>query len=80
MFKALRYSLGNVTVTQEKWINSTTEKNYLDLAKAERFQPDTLVLPSGCKAHWIGNSKGEKIIIYFHGLYTSISEVEVGAG
>lgn len=72
MFKALRFSLANLTLTQEKWINATTENNYLEFAKAEKFQPDTLVLPSGCKAHWIGNSKAEKIIVYFHGLYTSV--------
>ncbi|MCP5899137.1 hypothetical protein NL320_27265, partial [Klebsiella pneumoniae] len=39
----------------------------LDFARAKNFQPDTAVLPSGVKVHWIGNKSAEKVFLYFHG-------------
>lgn len=69
MYKALRYQLGNLTLTQETWMSPRTEANYLDFAKKERFQPDTLALDSGCKAHWLGNKGAEKVIVYYHGIH-----------
>ncbi|KAL1297270.1 hypothetical protein AAFC00_004829 [Neodothiora populina] len=67
VYAALRYQMSNVTLTQEKWMNPDTQANYLDLAKQRNFQPDTLLLSSGCKAHWLGDKTAEKTIVYFHG-------------
>lgn len=73
MYKALRYQLGALNLSQEAWMNPSTEANYLDLASKEKFQPDTLVLPSGCKAHWFGTKSAKKLIVYFHGVFNSLS-------
>jgi len=67
VFAALRANLSAVTVGTEQWINGTTESVYLDFAKKERFQPDSTVLDSGLKLHWLGTKTAEKILLYFHG-------------
>ncbi|KAK5124601.1 hypothetical protein LTR85_001314 [Meristemomyces frigidus] len=67
IFAALRANLSYVTASQEQWLNGTTESIYLDFAKEAQFQPDTDVLPSGLKAHWLGTKSAEKVILYFHG-------------
>ncbi|KXT10690.1 hypothetical protein AC579_5060 [Pseudocercospora musae] len=68
-FAALRSNLAGVNAAQEQWMNGgqSTEQSYLDVAKKAKFQPDTDVLESGLKVHWIGPKSAEKIILYFHG-------------
>lgn len=66
-YAVARYVLSNVTIPHEKWLAPPTETNYLDFARAKNFQPDTAVLPSGVKVHWIGNKSAEKVFLYFHG-------------
>ena len=67
VFAALRKNLSIITPEQEQWVNPTTESVYLDFTKKAKFQPDTDVLPSGQKAHWLGAKSAQKIILYFHG-------------
>ncbi|CAK3888142.1 Steryl acetyl hydrolase 1 [Lecanosticta acicola] len=68
VFAALRQNLATVSVAQEQWsIQANTEANYLDLAAKHKFQPETTVLNSGLKLHWLGPKNSEKVILYFHG-------------
>ncbi|KAM0720339.1 hypothetical protein Q7P37_004475 [Cladosporium fusiforme] len=67
IFTVARYLLSNVTIAHEKWLNPATEQAYLSFASQKGFQPDTAVLPSGLKVHWIGNKGAEKVFLYFHG-------------
>ena len=67
VFAALRQHLGTINCAQEQFLDSSTESLYLDFAKAEKFQPETTVLESGLKLHWLGNRRADKIILYFHG-------------
>ncbi len=67
LFAGLRVSLGSISPGAEQWVNSTTEAEYLKLAKSKNFQPDTSVLGSGLKAHWLGPKTSDKILLYFHG-------------
>ncbi|EME87799.1 uncharacterized protein MYCFIDRAFT_129523 [Pseudocercospora fijiensis CIRAD86] len=68
-FAALRANLAGVNAAQEQWMNSaqSTDQTYLDIAQKAKFQPDTAVLESGLKLHWIGPKSADKIILYFHG-------------
>jgi hypothetical protein len=66
-FAAVRANLSNISVGTEQWMNGTTEAEYLKLAKSKGFQPDTSVLGSGLKVHWIGPKTAEKILLFFHG-------------
>ena len=67
VFAALRTNLSLMSVGTEQWMNPRTEATYLDFAKKQGFQPDTDVLASGLKLHWLGNKSADKIILYFHG-------------
>lgn len=66
-YAGLRTNLSNISPGAEQWMNSTTEAEYLSLAKKQNFQPDTDVLGSGLKVHWIGKKTASKILLYFHG-------------
>lgn len=68
VFAALRSNLANANLAQERYVDSTTEANYLALAKRKNFQPEIEVLGStGAKALWLGNKSAEKVILFFHG-------------
>jgi len=56
-----------MSVGAEKFLDPGTDARYLEFATKKNFQPDTLVLPSGTKAHWLGPKKTEKVIVWFHG-------------
>lgn len=67
IYTLARYVLSNMTIAHEKWLNPSTESSYLSFASQKGFQPDTAVLASGLKVHWIGNKGAEKVFLYFHG-------------
>lgn len=67
VFAALRTNLALSTPGLEQWMNPSTESTYLEFAKKQNFQPDTTVLESGLKLHWLGPKSAEKVILYFHG-------------
>ena len=46
------------------------DKLYADFAKEKGFQPETLVLSNGTKAYWINNKNAEKVVVWFHGVFT----------
>lgn len=67
MYAGHRYYFSKISLSQEMYLCPSTESQYLDLAKKKGFQPDTFELPSGGKAHWLGDSNAQKVLIYFHG-------------
>lgn len=71
VFAALRTNLSLMSPATEQFMIVPTEKAYLDFAKQNGFQPDTDVLASGLKVHWLGKKTAEKIFLYFHGLDNS---------
>ncbi|KAL9036700.1 MAG: hypothetical protein Q9180_004146 [Flavoplaca navasiana] len=40
---------------------------YRRFAEAHRFQPVSVALPLGARAHWIGNPSVDKIVVFYHG-------------
>ena len=66
-FAALRTNLSIISPNTEQFANPTTDSIYLDFAKKEGFQPDTDVLSSGLKLHWLGGKAADKVLLYFHG-------------
>jgi hypothetical protein len=67
VFAALRTQLSNISPGTEQWVNGTTEAEYLTFAKKQKIQPDTTVLASGLKLHWLGSKTAEKVLVFFHG-------------
>ena len=60
--------MGGINTAQENLLMPPdTEATYLDFAKKEKFQPDTDVLSSGLKVHWLGKKSSDKVLVFFHG-------------
>jgi len=62
-----------MSVASEKYLDPGTEANYLEFAKQRKFQPDSLVLSDGTKAHWVGPRKADKIFVFYHGEPATLS-------
>ena len=59
-----RAQLRNLTLEQSAYLNPSTEEAYLAACKIVVISPDSIALPSGVKAHWIGKRNAEKLIVY----------------
>ncbi|KAK4506872.1 hypothetical protein PRZ48_000605 [Zasmidium cellare] len=67
-FAGLRQHMAGLNTAQEiMLLPPSTEAIYLEFAKKQGFQPDTDVLDSGMKVHWLGNKSAEKVLVFFHG-------------
>ncbi|KAL9091653.1 MAG: hypothetical protein Q9165_004729 [Trypethelium subeluteriae] len=53
--------------SQEQWLFPSTDATYAQVAQERSFPRDSIDLPSGPRAHWIGPRHASKILIYFHG-------------
>ncbi|KAK3673418.1 hypothetical protein LTR78_006652 [Recurvomyces mirabilis] len=67
MFSAMRSFLSSIDTPIEQWSASTTEAEYLAVAKKQGFAPDTEVLASGVKLHRLGVKNPQYTILYLHG-------------
>ena len=67
VFAALRVNLSLMSPATEQYMDPGTEATYLEFAKKQGFQPETTVLGSGLKLHWLGPKSAEKVLIYLHG-------------
>ncbi|PNS20941.1 hypothetical protein CAC42_2872 [Sphaceloma murrayae] len=70
LYATLRSFTGSSTIEGDVFfrnLGANTEKVYLDGAKRLGFQPDTLMVKEGLRAHWIGNKGADRVILYFHG-------------
>ncbi|KAJ5552629.1 hypothetical protein N7494_002007 [Penicillium frequentans] len=47
----------------------STSYTYRRFMKSRRLIPETVTLNDGSKAHWIGSSKSDIIILFFHGSF-----------
>jgi len=67
MFAMMRTQLGSTNLAQDRYMNPLLPETYDKFAKKQGFAPDSVTLPSGCQAHWIGDRNAEKVILYLHG-------------
>lgn len=65
----MRVQLGNLDLAADRYMNGTTTETYLKFAKDNGFAPESVELPSGTQAHWLGNKNAKKVILYFHGTF-----------
>jgi acetyl esterase/lipase len=49
------------------YINPSTAKSYEAACKAQKITPQTIDLPNGTKANWIGKKDAKNVLIYYHG-------------
>jgi len=64
---ALRTLVRRTTVRQQHYFSAPTDDAYAIACKKRGVQPHSEILEDGTKAHWVGSSKAEKLILNFHG-------------
>ena len=67
MYAAFRAQLSSLTLPQTRYLNKPTTETYNDLAKQSNFAPESITLPSGIQAHWLGDKNAKTTFVYFHG-------------
>ncbi|USP82048.1 uncharacterized protein yc1106_09322 [Curvularia clavata] len=68
VFAAMRANLGSLDVAHDRYLNgASTTANYIQYAKEHKFVPNSITLPNGTQAHWLGTSDAAKTLVYFHG-------------
>lgn len=63
----VRTLVTRTTTRQQHYLNPPTDDSYLAVCKKRNVKPHSEILEDGTRAHWIGNSNAEKLIINFHG-------------
>jgi len=66
-YAAFRTQLGLSTLAQEKFVSVATSDAFEAWTKQGKLISDTITLPSGVNAHWIGNSSAKTTLVYLHG-------------
>jgi hypothetical protein len=59
----------------ESYFSAPTDDAYGIACKKRGVQPQSEILEDGTKAHWLGSSKAEKLILNFHGELHSHTEL-----
>lgn len=81
IFAMMRTQLGGLDLAADRYMNVMTTPAYLKFAKDSGFAPESITLPSGALAHWIGNKTAKKVILYFHGtLRYGCTRIELTVG
>lgn len=68
MFAMTRAQLGALDIAQDRYLNgNSTTPTYLKHCEQQKVVPDSVTLPSGTQAHWLGSRSAKKVLLYFHG-------------
>ncbi|KAL1797718.1 hypothetical protein ACET3X_004324 [Alternaria dauci] len=68
MFAMLRTNLGNLDLAQDRYTSGpSSTPTYMQHAEKYKFVPDSIKLPSGTQAHWLGSRTAKTVLVYFHG-------------
>ncbi|KAK3619502.1 hypothetical protein LTR56_024003 [Elasticomyces elasticus] len=67
LFAGMRAFLSNISTAQEQASQTTTEAEYLAVSKYKHYEPDTDVLESGLRVHWLGAKLSRTTILFLHG-------------
>lgn len=67
LYAGVRTNLQVWTVAQEQYVFPSTALAYKLICSRNNLKPDTQVLKSGEKVHWVGSRTAKKTILFFHG-------------
>ncbi|KAE9961698.1 hypothetical protein BLS_001495 [Venturia inaequalis] len=66
-FAGFRSGLASMTVAQTRLSSKSTTEAYYEYAKLNNFAPESLDLPNGLQAHWLGDKNAATTLVDFHG-------------
>ncbi|KAF9699949.1 hypothetical protein EKO04_002045 [Ascochyta lentis] len=65
---AFRAHLGNLSLAEDRYVTShNASSTYLQYCTSHKLTPESITLPSGTQAHWLGSKDAQKVLVYFHG-------------
>jgi acetyl esterase/lipase len=68
MLALMRANLGNLNLAQDRYVSGgSSTSTYIKYAKDRVFPADSITLPSGTQAHWLGSKSAKKVFVYFNG-------------
>jgi len=68
LLAAFRTNLGNLNLAQDRYMGGgSSTPVYIKYAEDHKFTPESITLPSGTQAHWLGSPQAKKVLVYFHG-------------
>jgi len=67
VYAAMRSFLSSISTAQEQASQVSTEAQYLAVSKYKHYAPDTDVLDSGLRVHWLGPKLSRSTILFLHG-------------
>lgn len=56
-----------MTLAQTRLVMKSTTEAYYNYAKLKSFEPESIDLPNGTQAHWVGDKDAAITLVYFHG-------------
>jgi hypothetical protein len=68
VFAAMRTQLRGMTIAQTRLLNKSSTEAYYNYTKLNKFTPESIDLPNGVQAHWLGDKNAAVTIVYFHGI------------
>ncbi|TID18871.1 alpha/beta hydrolase fold domain-containing protein [Venturia nashicola] len=66
-FAGLRAGLASMTLAQLRLIVKSTTKAYHNCARLKKLAPESIDLPNGVQAHWLGDKNAATTLLHFHG-------------
>ncbi|QDS77322.1 hypothetical protein FKW77_004794 [Venturia effusa] len=66
-FAVMRTGLAGLTSAQTRLVNKSTTEAYYNYARMNTFEPESIDLPNGVQAHWLGDKGAATTLVYFHG-------------
>lgn len=57
-------------MAQTRLINKSTTQAYYDYLKPKKIAPESIDMPNGVQAHWLGDKNAATTVVYFHGIFS----------
>ncbi|CAA9959902.1 hypothetical protein P3342_005280 [Pyrenophora teres f. teres] len=68
LLAAFRTNLGNLNIAQDRYMGGgSSTPIYIKHVENHKCAPESITLPSGTQAHWLGSPRAKKVLVYFHG-------------
>jgi acetyl esterase/lipase len=66
-YAAMRSQLRGMTLEQNRLINKSSTEEYHNFTKSKGLTPESIDLPDGTQAHWLGDKNATITLLHFHG-------------
>lgn len=62
-----------IIFTSFRYLYAPTSEGYKAAMEKRGLQPEIVSLPHNAEGYWLGNKNAKKVVVFYHGVYNSIS-------